>query len=80
MRKRGRRTRADASIRGTRRHAGHVCTYTRTHVYAAGRARVYAPRAERVRAGARAIRSMRPGLNYVPRNAFSRESHCERSV
>lgn len=29
---------------------------------------------------ARAIRGMRPGLNYVPRNAFSRESHCERSV
>lgn len=30
--------------------------------------------------GERAIRGMRPGLNYVPRNAFSRESHCERSV
>lgn len=27
-----------------------------------------------------ARRAMQPGLNYVPRNAFSRESHCERSV
>jgi len=42
MRKRGRRTRADASIRGTRRHAGHVCTYT--HVYAPGCARARTPR------------------------------------
>jgi hypothetical protein len=71
-------TRASAERGGTR----GTCARTRVHtrVRTRARARVYAPRAERVRAGARAIRGMRPGLNYVPRNAFSRESHCERSV
>lgn len=76
--KRARRTRADVSIRGTGWHAGHACTYTRVSLYIrATYIRIHAS-AERVRT--RAIRGMRPGLNYVPRNAFSRESHCERSV
>lgn len=73
--KRARQTRADTRVsagrggaRGTRIHV-----YTRVHT----RRGIHA---KRVQARARAIRGMRPGLNYVPRNAFSRESHCERSV
>lgn len=77
------RTRADVSIHGTGWHAGHACTYTRVyvrHTYIHTYMEDTHASAERVRARARAIRGMRPGLNYVPRNAFSRESHCERSV
>jgi len=77
--KHARRTRADASIRGTGWHAGHACTYTRARIYVR-HTNMRDTRECGPGTRARAIRGMRPGLNYVPRNAFSRESHCERSV